>query len=203
VNADLEEVWEGYRSDPAFESLRREGIRLVPGKGLTSRPLAMLVGEAPGATENLRGEPFVGVSGVLLGRLLEVAGLAWGDVYTTNVVKYRPFRNARPGEDVIMASLPYLRREFAIVAPTALVAVGAVAHSVLGMSSLASRVKGKPGNNRPVSLTSVAGQHFVIRGNVDYWPMLHPSYVLRGGPRMRAVAEEHWANLGKWVRGEE
>lgn len=202
MNPDLEGIWEGYRTDSAFATLRREGIRLVPGRGLTAHPAAMLVGEAPGAMENLKRQPFVGPSGVLLGRLLEIAGLAWGDVYVTNVVKYRPPRNATPTEDLVVASVPYLRREYAAVRPSCLVAIGAVAHSVLGAASLRDRPRTHRGH-QSVSLSAVAGQHLVIRGGIDYWPMLHPSHVLRNKKVLGPIVEEHWIAFGSWLRGEE
>ena len=130
----LDDVWEDYVADPAFATLRRPGIRLVPGRGQTSHPRAMLVGEAPGALENLHGRPFIGPWGILLGRMMQVAGLSWADVYATQVVKYwPPLDNGshRPSEDVIVAGASYLRREYAAVQPDCIVAIGAVAHSVL------------------------------------------------------------------------
>lgn len=193
----LEDIWEDYAADPAFAALRREGVRLCRGRGRTAHPMAMLVGEAPGARENLRGEPFIGPSGILLGRLLGVAGLSWEDVYVTNVVKYWPeLRDGsrRPAEDHVVAGVPYLRREYAAVHPDCLVAVGSVAHSVLG----APYLRGSRGRQSS-SLTTVAGKHLNING-VDYWPMYHPSHVLRNRKVMERIVTEHWERFGEWIR---
>jgi DNA polymerase len=165
--------------------------------------MAMLVGEAPGARENLHGKPFVGPSGILLGRLLALAGLDWEDVYVTNVVKYWPGKgNPTPAGDLVVASVPYLRREYASVKPDCLVAIGSVAHAVLGAASLRDRAR-KHRGRQAFSLSRVAGQHLVIKGDIDYWAMFHPSHVLRNRKVMGPVVEEHWTRFGAWLRGEE
>lgn len=195
----LEDIWEDYAADPAFATLRREGVRLVRGRGKTEHPVAMLVGEAPGARENLHGKPFVGPSGILLGRLLEVARLSWDDVYVTNAVKYWPGRgNPTPTADLVAAGVRYLRREYAAVQPGCLVAVGAVAHSALGAASLRDRHH----RSRAVPLSSVAGRRLTIGEGVDYWAMYHPSLVLRNRKVMGPIVEQDWLRFGAWLRGE-
>lgn len=113
---DLTDVYESIGSDPFWAHLRKPGIHLVPGFG-ASKPKVMLVGEAPGATENARLRPFCGASGRALDGLLELAGLRLQDeppgddgqypgmdlgqslrvnAFITNVVKYRPPQNRTP-----------------------------------------------------------------------------------------------------------
>ena len=69
--------------------------RMVPGEGNPAARV-MFVGEAPGATEDELGRPFVGRAGKLLGELLAEAGLVREDVWITNVVKARPPSNRDP-----------------------------------------------------------------------------------------------------------
>src|ERR671910_3084727 len=69
--------------------------RMVPGEG-NPNAAVVFVGEAPGATEDTLGRPFVGRAGKLLDELLAEAGLVRGDVWITNVVKARPPKNRDP-----------------------------------------------------------------------------------------------------------
>src|SRR5215217_6853392 len=88
--------------------------RMVPGEGNPAARV-MFVGEAPGATEDELGRPFVGRAGKLLDELLAEAGLVRGDVWITNVVKARPPKNRDP---------KVLEREVAIIEPRLIVPLG-------------------------------------------------------------------------------
>src|SRR3954462_4088885 len=96
---------------------------MVPGEG---NPVAdvMFVGEAPGATEDELGRPFVGRAGKLLDELLAEAGLARGEVWITNVVKARPPKNRDPKAPEIAHWMPVLERELAILEPRFVVPLG-------------------------------------------------------------------------------
>ena len=93
----------------------------------------MFVGEAPGADEDLQGEPFVGKAGQLLTKIIEAMGFRREDVYIANILKCRPDmppgesgnRKPRPGE--MATCLPYLIEQIEIVRPKCLVALGATA----------------------------------------------------------------------------
>src|SRR3954463_14127815 len=80
--------------------------RMVPGEGAPDADV-MLVGEAPGATEDELGRPFVGRAGRLLDEALAAGGLAREDVWITNVVKARPPRNRYPRAAEVAHSLPW------------------------------------------------------------------------------------------------
>jgi DNA polymerase len=97
--------------------------RMVPGEGSPSASV-MFVGEAPGATEDALGRPFVGRAGRLLDELLGEAGLARDDVWITNVVKARPPRNRDPRAGEIAHWMPFLERELALVRPRLVVPLG-------------------------------------------------------------------------------
>src|SRR5919199_6670586 len=103
--------------------------RMVPGEGSPAARL-MLVGEAPGATEDALGRPFVGRAGRLLDEALAQAGLERAAVWITNVVKARPPGNRDPRASEVAHWLPVLERELALVAPRLVVPLGrqALAH---------------------------------------------------------------------------
>ena len=75
----------------------------------------MFVGEAPGATEDQLGRPFVGRAGKLLDELLAEAGLVRADVWITNVVKARPPKNRDPKAPEIAHCMPWLERELELI----------------------------------------------------------------------------------------
>ena len=84
----------------------------------------MLVGEAPGKNEDLKGEPFVGPAGQLLNELLAEAGLARSDVYIANVLKCRPPGNRNPEPTEIETCTPFLREQIRVIDPEVLVTLG-------------------------------------------------------------------------------
>jgi uracil-DNA glycosylase len=84
----------------------------------------MLVGEAPGRNEDLKGEPFVGAAGQLLDELLAHAGLRRDEVYIANVLKCRPPGNRDPEAEEIEACTPFLREQIRIISPDVLVTLG-------------------------------------------------------------------------------
>ncbi len=105
----------------------------------------MLVGEAPGKNEDLKGEPFVGAAGQLLNELLEHAGLARGDVYIANVLKCRPPGNRDPEPTEIETCTPFLREQIRVIDPTVLVTLGNFATKfVLRTETGITRLHGKP-----------------------------------------------------------
>lgn len=135
----------------------------------------LFIGEAPGAEEDARGEPFVGPAGKLLDAMLAAIDLRRGeDVYIANAVKCRPPNNRTPEAAEMAICAPYLQRQIALIQPRLIVLLGrAAAHALLGdVGSLAS-VRGKsfeyslPGDSRrgiPVVVT------------------YHPAYLLRTLP---------------------
>lgn len=185
----LGDVYEAYRTDPAFDHFRTPGVVLVPGEG-SSKPNVFVVGEAPGATENTAKRPFVGASGAVLRSLIsDSAGIAERDLFITNVVKYRPRGNRTPEPEEISASLPYLRQEYAALgSPKVVIAVGATAKA-----ALAPQMPGVLG---------VAGRPLPFgRNGAKLWIMVHPAYGLRN-PAFRPEMEKHWTHLGDWYRKE-
>ena len=108
----------------------------VPGSGPAGAEV-VFVGEAPGRSEDARGEPFVGAAGRVLDGALGRAGAARGSVYITNVVKCRPPGNRAPTEAEREACRGHLEAELEIIRPRIVCVMGNTAlGSVLGMSGI-------------------------------------------------------------------
>jgi uracil-DNA glycosylase family 4 len=103
----------------------------VPGVG-DVRAEWLFVGEAPGAEEDARGEPFVGQAGKLLDNMLAALGMKRGqNVYIANVLKCRPPNNRAPEPREVDACRPYLDRQIALIRPKVIVALGKSAATTL------------------------------------------------------------------------
>ncbi len=102
----------------------------VPGTGAANARL-VCVGEAPGATEDETGLPFVGAAGELLTKILAAVDLSREEVFITNVVKHRPPGNRNPAPDEIEACSPYLVRQLELIKPKVIVAFGTFAAQTL------------------------------------------------------------------------
>ena len=142
---------------------------VVFGVGNPSTDL-MFVGEAPGADEDLRGEPFVGRAGELLTRIIETMGFKRSDVYIANVLKCRPDMpegssgNRQPTPEEMQTCLPYLRAQIDIIQPKVMVALGGVA------------MRGLFGTSEPMK--SLRGRWHSF-GDIPVMATFHPSYLLR------------------------
>ena len=102
----------------------------VPGDGNPQADL-MLVGEAPGATEDETGRPFVGQAGQLLEKILAAIKFTREDVFIVNVLKHRPPGNRNPRPEEVSACSPYLVRQIELIRPKVLVALGTFAAQTL------------------------------------------------------------------------
>ncbi|QGM21264.1 uracil-DNA glycosylase [Spiribacter sp. 2438] len=150
--------------------------RAVPGVGDRAAPL-MVVGEAPGAEEDRRGEPFVGRAGQLLDAMLAAIGLdRQSGVFITNVIKSRPPDNRDPRPEEMAACRPWLEQQIAMIQPRVILAVGKVsAQALTGQTGTLGRLRGRwhagPDTGVPVRVT------------------YHPAYLLRR-PAAKAQAWE-------------
>jgi len=151
----------------------------------------VLIGEAPGRSEDLAGRPFVGAAGKVLDRMLSVAGLSRTDVYITNVLKCRPPGNRDPRPEEVEACTPYLDRQLRIIRPRVVVTLGRHALSyVLRWSKVRGSVSRLHGT--VIELNAPFGNAVLV-------PLYHPA-VLLYRPAMREVFEEDARRLGKVVR---
>jgi uracil-DNA glycosylase len=149
---------------------------LVFGVGNPDADL-MFVGEAPGADEDARGEPFVGRAGQLLTDIIERGmGLKRSDVYICNVIKCRPPDNRNPEPDEVAACEPFLMRQIDLVKPRAIIGLGTFAvHALLKVKTPISKMR---------------GVWHQVHG-VRLMPTFHPAYLLRNGGDKRLV----WADI--------
>ena len=129
----------------------------------------MFVGEAPGADEDVQGEPFVGAAGQLLTKIINTMGLQRGDVYIANILKCRPDMpvgasgNRKPTPEEMQTCIPYLHEQIDLIRPRILVALGGTA-----MEGLLNKT----------GITKLRGNWHTYRG-IPLLPTYHPSYLLR------------------------
>lgn len=161
--------------------LHRTRKNAVPGEG-PLKPTVMLIGEAPGRTEDEQGRPFVGMAGKILDASLEKAGMPRSKVYITNVVKCRPPGNRDPKPNEIQSCLPYLKRQIALLQPKVIVALGRISgqllHRLAGLSW-----KGISGERGRVKKTRIFGVE------VKLMATYHPAAALYN-PRLRDTIEQ-------------
>jgi DNA polymerase len=130
----------------------------------------MFVGEAPGADEDIQGEPFVGLAGELLTKIIQATGLRRSDVYIANILKCRPDTpgqtsgNRKPTPAEMATCIPYLHEQIDLIRPKVLVALGATA------------VEGLLG--KTLGITKLRGNWQTYRG-IPLMPTYHPAYLLR------------------------
>jgi uracil-DNA glycosylase len=130
----------------------------------------MFVGEAPGADEDMQGEPFVGRAGELLTKIIQTMGFQRSDVFIANVLKCRPSMpagasgNRQPTPEEMETCLPYLRKQIELIQPKVMVALGGVA------------MRGLFGKIEPMK--QMRGRWHAF-GSIPVMATYHPSYLLR------------------------
>jgi uracil-DNA glycosylase family 4 len=138
----------------------------------------MFVGEAPGADEDIQGEPFVGRAGQLLTKMIQAMGFAREEVYIANVVKCRPPENRNPEPDEIETCEPFLFQQIESIKPRIIIALGAfAAKTLLRTQEPISRLRGRVFDYHGAQLV----------------PTFHPSFLLRS-PGQKKFA---WDDLKK------
>ena len=104
----------------------------------------MLIGEAPGASEDKEGIPFVGRAGQLLDKMLASINLDRKKVYISNIINYRPPENRRPTDEEIKRYLPFITKHIEIINPKILVLLGSTAmNALIGNDVVISKMRGK------------------------------------------------------------
>lgn len=147
---------------------------LVFGVGNPEADL-VFVGEAPGAEEDVRGEPFVGAAGQLLTKMIEAMGYSRETVYICNVIKCRPPGNRNPEPDEVAACEPFLKQQLAALNPRVIVALGKfAAHCLLHTDTPITRLRGTWG--------TYEGRRTM--------PTFHPAYLLRNPDGKRLVWQD-------------
>jgi len=136
----------------------------------------MIIGEAPGAEEDRRGEPFVGRAGQMLDEMLRAIGQRRDSVFIANILKCRPPHNRDPLPTEAAECRSYLARQIALVQPQIILAVGKIAaQDLLQTSDPVGRMRGRPHELNGIPLV------------VTY----HPAYLLRSPSHKR----DSWNDL--------
>ena len=124
-------------------TLHKTARHPVPGEGNPQAEF-LCVGEAPGASEDELGRPFVGEAGQLLTKILGAIQLTRDDVYICNVLKHRPSGNRDPQPEEVLACQPYLVRQIELVRPKVILALGRfAAQTLLQTSTAIGALRGK------------------------------------------------------------
>lgn len=166
--------------------LAAQATQLVMGDGNLDADI-VFIGEAPGKQEDLTGLPFVGASGKFLNEMLAQAGLERGDVYITNVVKYRPPNNRDPKPAEKKAFMPYLLKQLEIIKPKAVITLGRHSMEYFLPGAVIGDIHGQP--------------HKVKIDDDDELmiiPLYHPAAALYNGS-LRATLIEDFVRASKIV----
>ena len=135
----------------------------------------MFIGEAPGADEDAKGEPFVGRAGQLLNKIIEAIGMKRDEVCIGNINRCRPPGNRQPTLPEAHTCKPFLLREIAVIRPKVIVVLGNTAlHNLL---------------DTKVGITRMRGQFHDYYG-VKVMPTFHPAYLLRDPSKKREVWDD-------------
>jgi len=137
----------------------------------------MIIGEAPGAEEDRRGEPFVGRAGKLLDEMLRAIELDRSKVFIANILKCRPPNNRDPLADEAASCRAYLERQIDLIGPRLILAVGRIAaQNLLHSDSPVGRMRGQV--------------HSLNDGQVPVIVTYHPAYLLRSPSQKQKVWQD-------------
>ncbi|MCL2026407.1 MAG: uracil-DNA glycosylase [Leptospirales bacterium] len=152
-------------------SLSETRLNVVFSDGIPNSKL-MLIGEAPGMSEDEQGKPFVGRAGMLLDKILESVGFSrQTNIYICNSLKCRPPNNRDPNESEKEACRPFLDAQIDILKPRLIMLCGRVA-----MNSFIPNAEG---------ITKMRGRWFDGPHGSKMMPVFHPSYLLRNAQRTK------------------
>jgi len=167
--ADIAGEWQALRAEVL--ACRRCALHATRTQGVFGvGPLRcdwLVIGEAPGAEEDRRGEPFVGAAGQLLDAMLRAIDLdRRSNVYIANILKSRPPGNRDPRPEEVAACLPYLERQIALLQPRIILAVGRIAaQNLLATDVPLGRLRGRV--------------HHLGERRTPLVVTYHPAYLLR------------------------
>ena len=169
--ADLEALIQDCHKCRLWETRNK----LVFGKGSPTAGV-MVIGEAPGADEDMQGEPFVGRAGQLLTKMLEAVNFKREDVFIANMLKSRPPNNRDPKPDELEACEPYLWKQILLIKPKMILCMGRIA--------AISLLKGKE-----TTLAKIRGNVYDFYG-VKVMATYHPAALLRNPDWKRPAWED-------------
>src|SRR3989304_10610713 len=169
----LDEIKKQILLEKVCPELAKNATQLVFADGNPDAQI-VFIGEAPGQKEDEMGLPFVGSAGKFLDEMLEGIGLNRGDVYITNIVKYRPPNNRDPYPDEKAAFLPFLKKQMEVIKPKLVI--------TLGRHSMECFLPG-------LQISQCHGQPKRYKGQV-YLPLFHPAAALYNGAMRQTLIDD-------------
>lgn len=137
----------------------------------------LIIGEAPGADEDRKGEPFVGRAGQLLTNMLRAIGLAREEVFIANILKCRPPNNRDPQVEEVASCASYLRQQIDLIQPKIILTVGRIAaQSLLNVDTPIGQMRGKKYTYQDTQIPVIA--------------TYHPAYLLRSPQQKRKAWDD-------------
>ena len=200
---ELDEVYHSIFMDDRWDHLRHPGISLVKGYGNSTDPIAMIVGAAPSAQDDLKRRPFTGHKGEIIRQLMGLSGLRarWvgkitglpvipncsegipPNAFLTNLVKYRLPGSRQPNGREISMAMDSLRAEWkAIGRPKLIVTLG-----VAGYAFAKNDFTPKPGDWKAL-----------LDGKTFVWFQCDP--IVATDEEDQEIIEGQWESMGKWLR---
>lgn len=155
-------------------ALSQNRTHFVFGTGNPNANL-MLIGEAPGREEDLKGEPFVGQAGQLLDKILKAIDFERREVYIANILKCRPPQNRDPLPEEITICFPYLQKQIKLIKPQIILILGRIAAQTLLKTD--------------APLTSLRKQTYKFQ-NIPAFVTFHPAALLRNPQWKKMVWED-------------
>lgn len=164
------------------DELALTATQLVMGSGNADADI-VLIGEAPGKSEDEMGLPFVGASGKFLDTMLEASGLVRADIYITNIVKYRPPNNRDPTEDEKQAFWPYLAHQLEIIDPKVIVTLGRHSLEFFVPEMRISQIHGRIVHKRVIYSDHAEHEWRIV-------PLYHPAAALYNGAMRQTLIDD-------------
>jgi uracil-DNA glycosylase len=169
-------------------ALKKTATQAVPGAGSAYASI-IFIGEAPGKSEDLRGEPFVGAAGKFLDEMLHSIGQERKDIYITNVVKYRPPDNRDPFPKEIEDCAEWLHEQILIIDPLLIVTLGRHAMNHFFPKFMISEAHGK-----------VFTREFPKGRSQAFYTLYHPAAALYNGG-MRKTLQSDFLRIPEVLKG--
>lgn len=173
----LDQIKRDIIDNDVCPDLAKQATQLVMGDGNPDADI-VFIGEAPGKSEDLKGVPFIGAAGKFLDEMLASVDLGRGDIYITNIVKYRPPNNRDPKPDEKKAFWPYLVRQIQVIEPRIIVTLGRHSMSHFLPEATISTVHGEP---KRVLLSE---------RKVVILPLYHPAAALYNGGMRQTLLDD-------------
>jgi DNA polymerase len=183
---ELENLHNKWKEDCTCE-LKKTATQAVPGVGSASAEI-VFIGEAPGKSEDLKGEPFVGSAGKFLNEMLSQINLKREDIYITNIVKYRPPNNRDPLPEEKSACRQWLLDELKIISPKLIIFLGRHAMNNFFPELQIGKAHGK------LLIKAFAGM-----STKYFFPLYHPAAALYDGS-MREILMEDFKKIPKVLK---